>query len=261
AMTVWFAFGLTRAVGGEVRSEMLEWVPTLGLNLSFRLDALSGLFAALIAGIGTCVVLYAAHYFDGHPYSGRFQATLFAFMAAMLGVVLTDNGLALFVFWEATGFTSYLLVGFEHDKAVARRSALQALLVTGAGGLSLLAGVVLLAQATGSPSLLAGPVQSHAHYLPIALCFLLAAFTKSAQFPFHFWLPNAMAAPTPASAYLHSATMVKAGVYLVARMTPTLGGTSIWTTLIVVVAGLTTLGAAVRAVRETDAKKILAYTT
>src|SRR5690606_30352040 len=178
-------------LAGAVRVETLDWIPSLGLSLSFRLDALSALFALLIAGIGTCIVVYGAHYFDGHPYSGRFQATLFAFMAAMLGVVLTDNGLALFVFWEATGFTSYLLVGFEHDTAVARRSALQALLVTGAGGQSLLAGGVLLAPATGSPSLLAGPVQSHAHYLPIALCFLLAAFTKSAQFPFHFWLPNA----------------------------------------------------------------------
>ncbi|HEY6556908.1 MAG TPA: hydrogen gas-evolving membrane-bound hydrogenase subunit E [Polyangiaceae bacterium] len=260
-MTVWFALGLRGAIGGAPRSEQIEWIPRLGLVLSFRLDGLSGLFAVLIAGIGTCIVVYGAEYFDGHPYSGRFQATLFAFMAAMLGVVLTDNGLLLFVFWELTGFTSYLLIGFEHDRPEARRAALQALLVTGGGGLALLAGVVLLAQATGSASLLAGRVQEHPHYLPIALCFLLAAFSKSAQFPFHFWLPNAMAAPTPVSAYLHSATMVKAGVYLVARMTPTLGGTSTWTTLIAVVSGLTMLGAAVRAVRETDLKKILAYST
>jgi multicomponent Na+:H+ antiporter subunit A len=260
-MTVWFARGLGAALGGAERSEQLEWIPRLGLVLSFRLDGLSGLFAVLIAGIGTCVVVYGAQYFNGHPYSGRFQAMLFAFMAAMLGVVLTSNGLALFVFWELTGFTSYLLIGFEHDRPEARRSALQALLVTGSGGLALLAGVSLLAQATGSASLLAGRVQGHPHYLPIALCFLLAAFTKSAQFPFHFWLPNAMAAPTPVSAYLHSATMVNAGVYLVARMTPALGGTSTWTTLIVLVSGLTMLGAAVRGVQETDLKKILAYTT
>jgi multicomponent Na+:H+ antiporter subunit A len=260
-MTVWFALGLMAALGGAERSDQLAWVPRLGLVLSFRLDALSALFALLITGIGTCIVVYGAHYFDGHPYSGRFQATLFAFMAAMLGVVLTDNGLALFVFWELTGFTSYLLIGFEHEKTEARRSALQALLVTGGGGLALLAGVVLLAGATGSASLLSKPVQGHEHYLPIALCFLFAAFTKSAQFPFHFWLPNAMAAPTPVSAYLHSATMVKAGVYLVARMTPVLGGTSTWTTLIVVVSGTTMLVAALRAVRETDLKKILAYST
>src|SRR5690606_19490208 len=232
------------------------------LSLSFRLDALSGLFAMLIAGIGTCIVVYGAHYPDEHPYSGRFQATLFAFMAAMLGAVLADNGLALFALWELTGFTSYLLIGFEHEKPEARRSALQALLVTGSGGLALLAGMVLLSQATGSFSLLdaaqSGAARENALYPAIVLCVLFAAFTKSAQFPFHFWLPNAMAAPTPVSAYLHSATMVKAGVYLVARMTPALGGTSLWTTLIVVVAGATMLGAAFRAVREIDLKKILA---
>src|SRR5690606_23661727 len=144
------------------------------------------------------------------------------------GVVLTDNGPALFVFWELTGFTSYLLIGFDHDQVAARRAALHALLVTGGGGLALLAGVVLLRQATGSSSLHAANLVDHPHYTAIALCFLLAAFTKSAQFPFHFWLPNAMAAPTPVSAYLHSATMVKAGVYLVARMTPALGSTALW---------------------------------
>ncbi len=264
AVTLWFAFEARSVLAGAVRVETLDWIPSLGLSLSFRLDALSALFALLIAGIGTCIVVYGAHYFDEHPYSGRFQATLFAFMAAMLGVVLSDNGLALFVFWELTGFTSFLLIGFEHDKREARRSAMQALLVTGSGGLALLAGVVLLSQATGSLSLSAGSasgVSDHGLYPAIVLCFLLAAFTKSAQFPFHFWLPNAMAAPTPVSAYLHSATMVKAGVYLVARMTPTLGGTTFWTTLIAVVSGATMLGAAFRAVREVDLKKILAYST
>src|SRR5690606_26000313 len=156
---------------------------------------------------------------------------------------------------------SYLLIGFDHEQRSARRAALQALLVTGAGGLALLAGVMLLRQATGSSSLLAGSIAHHPHYAAITLCFLLAAFTKSAQFPFHFWLPNAMAAPTPVSAYLHSATMVKAGVYLVARMTPALGSSALWTTLIVTVAGVTLLTAAVRALRESDLKKILAYTT
>src|SRR5690606_1671550 len=225
AATLWFAHAWWSVLSGAVRFESFEWIPLLGLSLSFRLDALSGLFAMLIAGIGTCIVVYGAHYLDEHPYSGRFQATLFAFMAAMLGVVLSDNGLALFVFWELTGFTSFLLIGFEHDKREARRSAMQALLVTGSGGLALLAGVVSLSQATGSLSLSAGSasgVSDPGLYPAIVLCFLLAAFTKSAQFPFHFWLPNAMAAPTPVSAYLHSATMVKAGVYLVARMTPTI---------------------------------------
>ncbi|AUX20663.1 NADH dehydrogenase [Sorangium cellulosum] len=266
AVTIWLALAFGSVLDGDIRVETLEWIPRLGLSPSFRLDGLSGLFALLISGIGTGIVFYAAHYFDDHPYSGRFQATLFAFMAAMLGVVLTDNGLALFVFWELTGFTSYLLIGFEHEKPEARRAALQALIVTGAGGLALLAGAVLLSDATGSPSLLAGAadparLREHALYLPIVLCFLLAAFTKSAQFPFQFWLPNAMAAPTPVSAYLHSAAMVNAGVYLVARMTPALGGTPWWTTPIVVVAGLTMLGGAARAVREIDMKKILAFTT
>lgn len=260
-LTLWFGAKFAAALDGAPYTEHFEWVPQLGLALSFRLDGLSGLFAVMITGIGTGVITYGAHYFEGHPYSGRFQATLFAFMAAMLGVVLTDNGPALFVFWELTGFTSYLLIGFDHDQVSARRAALQALLVTGGGGLALLAGVVLLGQATGSSSLLSENLVDHPHYTAIALCFLLAAFTKSAQFPFHFWLPNAMAAPTPVSAYLHSATMVKAGVYLVARMTPTLGSTALWTTLIAAIAGVTMLGGAVRAMRETDLKKILAYTT
>jgi multicomponent Na+:H+ antiporter subunit A len=263
--TVWLALSVSSVLGGEARVEALEWIPQLGLSLAFRLDGLSGLFALLVAGVGTGVVFYAASYFDGHPHSGRFQATLFAFIAAMLGVVLSDNGLALFVFWELTGFTSYLLIGFEHEKPEARRAALQALLVTGCGGLALLGGVVLLAQVTGSTSLTlapgAAPIPEHPLYMGIVVCFLLAAFTKSAQFPFHFWLPNAMAAPTPVSAYLHSAAMVKAGVYLVARMTPALGDDPRWNLPIIVAGGVTMLGAAARAMRERDMKKILAYTT
>lgn len=266
ALTVWFARGFHSASKGNIQSHSLEWIPSIGLNLSFRLDALSGLFALLVSGIGTVIVIYGAHYFDGHPYSGRFQATLFAFMAAMLGVVLTDNVFSLFVFWELTGFTSYLLIGFEHQKPEARRAALQALLITGMGGLALLAAAVLLQAASGSTSLLVYAqsgdlLRQHGSYLPIVLCLLLAAFTKSAQFPFHFWLPGAMAAPTPVSAYLHSATMVKAGIYLVARMTPALGGTEIWTQLVVTAGGVTMLGASFRAILETDLKKILAYST
>jgi multicomponent Na+:H+ antiporter subunit A len=265
-VTVFLVWGLRSALAGEVVRDTLDWIPSLGLSLSFRLDGLSGIFALLITGIGTGVVIYSAYYFDGHPYAGRFQATLFAFMAAMLGLVSTDNVFALFVFWELTGFTSYLLIGFEHDKEEARRSALQALLVTGAGGLALLAAGVLLSQAVGSTSLheLAQSTEllrQHPTYTACVLCVLLAAFTKSAQFPFHFWLPNAMAAPTPVSAYLHSATMVKAGVYLALRMTPALGGTTLWTTLVVATGGVTMLGGACRAVQETDLKKILAYST
>ncbi|NLE85728.1 MAG: DUF4040 domain-containing protein [Myxococcales bacterium] len=265
-LTIWFARGFHSALTNEPLTDRLSWIPSMGLELSFRLDGLSGLFALLVTGIGTCIVVYGAHYFDGHPYSGRFQATLFGFMTAMLGVVLTDNVLALFVFWELTGFTSFLLIGFSHRKSESRRSAIQALIVTGSGGLALLAAAALLVQVTGSESLFTHTqsgelLRAHPFYLPIVLCLLLAAFTKSAQFPFHFWLPGAMAAPTPVSAYLHSATMVKAGVYLVARMSPAVGGTQLWNWTIAAVGAFTMLGAAYRAVQETDLKKILAYST
>jgi multicomponent Na+:H+ antiporter subunit A len=259
-----YAFA-TVAVEGPL-TVSVPWAPSLGLSMSFRLDGLSLLFAALITGIGALIVLYAARYFDQHADAGGFQATLFAFMGSMLGVVLSDSLLALFVFWELTGFTSYLLIGFEHDRRDARRAALQALLVTGAGGLALLAAAVMIGQAGGSVSLsalLAGrtTLTSHAAYGPIVGLVLLAAFTKSAQFPFHFWLPNAMQAPTPVSAYLHSATMVKAGVYLIARMTPILGGTLLWTGIITVVGAATMVGGAYRATLETDLKRVLAYST
>jgi len=244
----------------------VPWVPSLGLSLSFRLDGLSLLFAMLIAGIGTLVVLYATRYLETHPHAGRFQVSLFAFMGSMLGVVLSDSLLALFVFWELTGFTSYLLIGFEHERQEARRAALQALLVTGAGGLALLAAAVLIRRAGGSVSMSAlladgTSLTGHPMYGPIVALVLLAAFTKSAQFPFHFWLPNAMQAPTPVSAYLHSATMVKAGLYLIARMTPMLGGSPLWTGVITLAGVVTMVGGAYRSVLETDLKRILAYST
>jgi multicomponent Na+:H+ antiporter subunit A len=187
-------------------------------------------------------------------------------MGSMLGVVLSDNLFALFVFWELTGFTSFLLIGFDDERAESRRSAIQALIVTGTGGMGLLAAAVLIELATGSHDLSAligsgDGVRASETYLWIAGLVLLAAFTKSAQTPFHFWLPNAMAAPTPVSAYLHSATMVKAGLYLVARMTPLLGGTGFWTAMTVSVGAITMLGGAWRAVGETDLKRVLAYST
>jgi multicomponent Na+:H+ antiporter subunit A len=242
-----------------------EWAPALNLSLSFRFDGLSTLFATLIAAVGTLIVVYAAKYFERHPHAGRFNATLFAFMGSMLGLVLSDNVIALFVFWELTGFTSFLLIGFEHERPEARRAATQALLVTGGGGLALLAAAILMLQAGGTAQLseltAKGSLAADPTYIGIVALLLLAAFTKSAQFPFHFWLPNAMQAPTPVSAYLHSATMVKAGVYLVARMTPIVGATAIWTGTIIVVAAITMVVAAVRAMTETDLKRILAYTT
>ena len=186
-------------------------------------------------------------------------------MGSMLGLVLSDNVILLFVFWELTGFTSFLLIGFEHDRPAARRAATQALIVTGGGGLALLAAGILVVEAAGTPLLSdlmnSGGLVGHPLYVGIVVLVLIAAFTKSAQFPFHFWLPNAMQAPTPVSAYLHSATMVKAGVYLVARMTPILGGAPIWTGTITVIAAVTMVVGAFRALLETDLKRVLAYST
>jgi len=248
------------------RDVEIAWAPSLGLSLSFHLDALGLLFALLITGIGTLVVLYASAYLANHPQAGRFYASLFAFMGSMLGVALSDNILTLFVFWELTGFTSFLLIGFEHDRADARSAALQALIVTGTGGLALLAAGVVLVDVSGTASLSrmatdSASIAADPSYVAVVTLVLLAAFTKSAQVPFHFWLPNAMAAPTPVSAYLHSATMVKAGVYLVARMTPILGATALWTTVVTGFGAATMLVGAYRSVQETDLKRILAYST
>jgi multicomponent Na+:H+ antiporter subunit A len=265
-LAVVFGDELRRTIASGPRTVEVPWAASLNLTLSFNLDGLGLLFALLITAIGALVVLYASRYLEGHPQDGRFYASLFAFMGAMLGVALSDNVLTLFVFWELTGFTSFLLIGFEHEKKEARSAAIQALIVTGAGGLALLAAGVLLFDVSGTtnlsamvssrPALVADPL-----YTGIVILVLLAAFTKSAQVPFHFWLPNAMAAPTPVSAYLHSATMVKAGVYLVARMTPILGATPLWTTAVVIAGAATMVLGAYRSVQETDLKRILAYST
>lgn len=244
----------------------LEWASPLGLTLSFNLDGLGLLFATLITGIGALVLLYASAYLRDHRDLWRFEASIFVFMGAMLGIVLSDNLFALFVFWELTGFSSFLLIGFDFERREARAAAQQALIVTGAGGLGLLAAAALLEQTGGSVSvstlIAAAPqIQAHALYPAIVALVLFAAFTKSAQVPFHFWLPGAMAAPTPVSAYLHSATMVKAGVYLIARMTPVLGGTWWWSTPLIVVGAATLAAGAWRADQETDLKRILAYST
>jgi multicomponent Na+:H+ antiporter subunit A len=242
------------------------WVPSLGVNLSFWIDGLSLTFGLLISGIGALVFLYSGTYLRGHPQFVRFMLFLTLFMLSMLGLVLADNLLTLFVFWELTTVTSYLLIGFNHEDPKARRNALQALLVTGTGGLALLAGIVLIGTVAGTFELSeiraqGNAVLNSALYLPILLLFLAAAFTKSAQVPFHFWLPNAMAAPTPVSAYLHSATMVKAGVYLLARMHPTLSGSDIWFWTLTVFGAVTAVFASIMAIRQTDMKQTLAYTT
>ena len=244
----------------------LDWVPSMDIRLSVAIDGLSLTFALLISGIGALVTLYSTKYLGNHPEYPRFVLFLMMFMAGMLGLVLADNLIALFVFWEITTISSYLLIGFSSDEAKSRRSALQALLVTGTGGLALLAGMIMLGNVAGSFELSVilqqgDAIRAHPLYVPIVILFLAGAFTKSAQFPFHFWLPNAMAAPTPVSAYLHSATMVKGGVYLMARMNPALGETDLWFWTLIIAGGFTTVFASILALRQTDIKMVLAYTT
>jgi multicomponent Na+:H+ antiporter subunit A len=242
------------------------WVPSLGVDLAIRLDGLSMLFAGLIAGVGALVQGYALAYMHGKPGRGLFHVYLSLFMLAMLGLVLADNLVALFVFWELTTLLSYLLIGFQHEQEGARAKALQAMLVTGAGGLCLLAGLILIGEMAGTyrlSAILADPsaVQAHPLFEASLVLVLLGAFTKSAQFPFHFWLPSAMAAPTPVSAYLHSATMVKAGIYLLARVAPIYADTELWFWSLALAGGFTALWAAMLALRETDLKLMLAQST
>ena len=244
----------------------VDWAPSLGLRLSWFLDGLSLTFALLITGIGTLIVLYSGGYVKGHPQQGRFMAFILLFMGAMQGLVLSDSFLMLFVFWELTSITSFLLIGFDHTREASRRAALQALVVTGLGGLSLLAGLLVVWAITGVSDLSAlGPTGELLRASPLyaaALVLVLGgAFTKSAQFPFHFWLPNAMEAPTPVSAYLHSATMVKAGVYLVMRLNPSMGGTVLWETILPLFGATTLIVGSVLAIRQTDLNLMLAYTT
>jgi multicomponent Na+:H+ antiporter subunit A len=265
-LTLYFAGFIGQIAGGATVAAAYPWAPALGVSLSLYLDGLSLLFALLILGIGALVLIYAGGYLGAHHHLGRFYAFLLFFMAAMLGLVLANNLFTLFVFWELTSISSYLLIGFTHERVEARAAATQALLVTGGGGLALLAGLIMLGLAGGSfelTSLLgqAGALQSHPLYLPILLLVLAGAFTKSAQVPFHFWLPAAMEAPTPVSAYLHSATMVKAGVYLLARFSPILGGTSAWLLIVTAVGAATMLTGGVLALYQTDLKRILAYST
>ncbi len=245
---------------------VIEWVPAYNLNLSFFIDGLSLTFGLLISGIGTIIVIYSGAYLKGHHHQGRFFAFILMFMGSMLGLVLADSLLVMFIFWELTSITSFLLIGFDHTRQASRRAAIQALVITNAGGLALLVGAILLQKVTGvwEMSMMRGygPALQEAGFYPAILAlFCLAAFTKSAQFPFHFWLPNAMEAPTPVSAFLHSATMVKAGVYLLARMNPTLGGTYEWTVVLVLFGGVTLLYGATLALRQTDMKQMLAQTT
>ncbi len=262
----YFAGFVPGASEGDAICGGYDWRPRLGARLSWYLDGLSLTFALLISGIGTLIVLYAGGYLKGHVHQGRFFSFILMFMGAMQGLVVADSFLTLFVFWELTSITSFLLIGFDHSREASRRAAVQALIVTGAGGLSLLAGLLVTGAATGTGELSAllasgDMIRESPLYLAALLLLLGGAFTKSAQVPFHFWLPNAMEAPTPVSAYLHSATMVKAGVYLVMRLNPAFGETIAWETILPIFGGATLLTGGLLAVRQTDLKLMLAYTT
>ncbi len=243
-----------------------SWFPSFDINLYFLIDGLSLTFAFIISGIGAIIVFYAGGYLKGHRKLGRFYGYLLFFMTSMLGVVLSDNIFVLFIFWELTSVSSYLLIGFNHEAERSRYAALQALLVTGGGGLAMMAGFLLMGSVADTYSL--SELMNHTElisnsglYLSIIILVLLGAFTKSAQWPFHIWLPNAMEAPTPVSAYLHSATMVKAGVFLIARLTPVLSGPDIWHFLLLFFGGVTMVMSAAMAIGQNDLKRILAYTT
>ncbi|MGH8044903.1 MAG: proton-conducting transporter membrane subunit, partial [Stenotrophomonas sp.] len=251
--------------GGVVRS-FGEWLPQIGLAFSLRLDGLAWMFAGLVLAIGALVVMYAHYYLSPRDSAHRFYCYLLLFMGAMLGMVLSGNLLLLMVFWEMTSISSFLLIGFWSHRQDAREGARMALVVTGGGGLALLGGVLLIGRIVGSFELdvvlAAGEViRAHALY-PWALFLILAGiFTKSAQFPFHFWLPHAMAAPTPVSAYLHSATMVKAGVFLLARLHPALAGSELFFYTVSGIGALTLLIGAWNAIFQHDLKGLLAYST
>jgi len=251
--------------GGVIQYTAL-WIPELGLYFKVRVDGFAWLLTLMITGIGFLVVLYARYYMSPTDPVPRFFSFLLAFMGAMLGIVLSGNLVQLVFFWELTSLFSFLLIGYRHQTAQAREGARMALVITSTGGFCLFAGVLLLGHIVGSYDLdrvlAAGAmIRSHSLYLPTLVLILLGALTKSAQFPFHFWLPHAMAAPTPVSAYLHSATMVKAGVFLLVRLWPALGGTYEWLWL-VGSAGLVTfiLGAFI-AIFQQDLKGLLAYST
>ena len=244
----------------------ITWLPEWGLDLAFRLDGLGLLMAMLILGIGLLIVLYAAYYMPQEDRLGRFYGILLAFAGAMLGIVLSENVLLMLVFWEMTSLASFLLVAYKYEAHDARIAARMALAVTGGGGLALLAGLLMLGHMAGSYDLsvilLRGnTIRADPLYPVMLVLVLLGAFTKSAQFPFHFWLPNAMAAPTPVSAYLHSATMVKAGVFLLARLYPALSGTDLWLLLVGTTGAVTFAYGAYVALLKDDFKGLLAYST
>jgi NADH:ubiquinone oxidoreductase subunit 5 (subunit L)/multisubunit Na+/H+ antiporter MnhA subunit len=251
---------------GEALVFSVPWIPSLGISFSFYLDGLSTLFGLIITGIGALVVLYAGYYFHGDNTSWRFQAYTLIFMSAMLGVVLAGDLITLFLFWEGTSISSFLLIGYKYKDEAARRGAFKSLFITGGGGIALLAGFVFIMVITGASDFTtifaSGDVLRNSPLYPAFFALIaLGAFTKSAQVPAHIWLPEAMSAPTPASAFLHSATMVKAGIYLLARLNPALGGTDIWFWTLTLFGFATMLTGAYLGLKQNDLKALLAYST
>ena len=264
AAAAWLVVQLPDVIDGRPIEESVQWIPALGMNLDLRLDGFSALMVALVAGIGIAVYAYAMSYFPPRREGlGRLVALLTLFAGSMLGLVLADDVIVLYGFWELTTITSFLLIGNSHGDGRARAAALQALLVTSLGALAMLAGLIVIGQAAGTYRLSAivdDPPSGAAVEVALALV-LLGAFTKSAQYPFHGWLPAAMVAPTPVSAYLHSATMVKAGVYLIARLSPAFGDVGFWRSTVVIVGLYTMIAGGLRALRQTDLKLLLAMAT
>lgn len=263
---IYFATCLPPIIDGRKFFQYVAWLPELGINLSFGLDGLSVLFALLITGVGTLIVIYSGAYLNGNPELNRFFVYLFIFMSSMLGLVLSSNLIGLLVFWELTSLSSYLLIGFRHQSKNARMAAMKGLFINVMGGLCLLAAFVLIDIEAGTfelEVLLSQPdiLGEGTSYFWILGLIFMGAFTKSAQFPFHIWLPKAMEAPAPVSAYLHSATMVKGGIYLLARLHPLLSDTAAWFVTLSSVGGVTMLMGAMQAIKQTDMKALLAYTT
>jgi multicomponent Na+:H+ antiporter subunit A len=265
ALFIFFLQKIPQVIEGGI-IEQNQWVPQLGINLDFNLDGLSLIFALMITGVGTMVFIYTSYYLKGHVYLDRFFGFLCLFMGAMLGLVLSENLITLFLFWELTSISSFFLIGFNNEDPASRKSALIALSVTGLGGLCLLAAGLVIHGITDSFSIVdmlqsSTLIQDHSFFMAVVFLIFGAAFTKSAQFPFHFWLPGAMKAPTPVSTYLHSATMVKAGIYLLFRLSPAFSGSEFWHYSLWCVGGATMVYAAFQTLFRDDLKSILAYST
>ncbi|ALC87560.1 cation:proton antiporter [Bacillus sp. FJAT-22090] len=252
--------------GGKTYIHTYEWIPHLGINFTTYLDGLSMIFGLLITGVGSLVILYSIFYLSSKESLQHFYCYLLLFMGAMLGVVFSDNLMVLYVFWELTSVSSFLLIAFWHHRKGSRQGAQKAMLITVSGGVAMLIGFIMLHSMTGTYSIREiisslSEMTDHSFFIPAMILILIGAFTKSAQFPFHIWLPDAMEAPTPVSAYLHSATMVKAGIYLVARFTPIFGGEQVWFWAVSGVGMITLFWGSLNAIRQTDLKALLAYST